>query len=159
MMVWVDGDSCPKQVRELVNSRCLNEKVSLCYVANRPVALPDADGISMILTSGEEGSADAYITEHAGTEDLVITRDIPLASELVNSGRTVINDRGTRFSASDIKERLAERDFMQMMREAGLEQDRGRNYGAKELKKFADCFDREFTRLVREERFRKLRKS
>ena len=159
MRVWVDGDSCPKQVRELVNSRCLREKVSLNYVANRPVPLPDTDGISMILTGAGEGSADAYIMEHAVSEDLVITRDIPLAAELVDSGRTVINDRGTRFTVSDIKERLAERDFMQMMREAGLEQDRGKNYGQKELKKFADCFDREFTRLIREERFRKTRNS
>ena len=159
MTVWVDGDSCPKQVRELVNNRCLGGKVSLKYVANRHIPLPEADGIDMIITGTEEGSADAYIASHTGTDDLVITRDIPLAAKLLEAGLTVINDRGTRFTASNIKERLAERDFMQMMREAGLEQDRGRNYGQKELKKFADCFDREFTRMVREERFRKSRNS
>lgn len=155
MTVWIDGDSCPRQVRDIVNSRCIREKVQLHYVANRELPLPDSEFISFSISSAAADSADDLIVAHSSPGDLIITRDIPLASSLVEEGRTVINDRGTQFTANNIRERLAQRDFMQMMREAGIGQDKGKNYGPKEIKDFSSCFDRVLVQMLREERFRK----
>ncbi|MDC7232259.1 MAG: DUF188 domain-containing protein [Spirochaetales bacterium] len=155
MRIWIDGDSCPRQVRDIVNARCINEKIPLCYVANRELPLPDSEFISFVLSSPAADSADDYIAEHASEGDLIITRDIPLAASLVESGRAVINDRGTQFTKNNVRERLAQRDFMQMMREVGVGQDKGSSYGAKEVKDFASCFDRLLVQMLREERFKR----
>lgn len=155
MTVWIDGDSCPRQVRDIVNARCIREKVQLHYVANRELPLPESEFISFSLSSSEADSADDHIVEHSVPGDLIITRDIPLASSLVEQERIVINDRGTQFSKNNIRERLAQRDFMKMMREAGIGQDRAKNYGPKEIKDFSSCFDRILVRMLREDRFKK----
>ncbi|QEN07844.1 hypothetical protein EXM22_07510 [Oceanispirochaeta crateris] len=155
MTVWIDGDSCPKQVRDIINTRCINEKIQVHYVANSSLPLPESPYISMILTSNAPDSADDYILEHSRQGDLILTRDIPLASALVKKRLVVMNDRGNLFTKDNVSERLAQRDFMQMMREAGIGQDKGKNYGPKEVKAFAACFDRELVRMLREERFAK----
>ncbi|MDA3955680.1 DUF188 domain-containing protein [Oceanispirochaeta sp.] len=155
MTVWIDGDSCPKQVRDIVNSRCVREKIALHYVANSPLPLPDSSYITMSLTSDAPDSADDFIVQNSRPGDLVLTRDIPLASALVKKQMVVMNDRGNLFTKDNVSERLSQRDFMQMMREAGIGQDKGKNYGPKEIKAFSSCFDRELVRMLREERFRK----
>lgn len=155
MKIWIDGDSCPRQVRDIVNARCIREKVELHYVANRELPLPDSEFISFSLSSSAADSADDYIVEHSREGDLIITRDIPLAASLVEKERVVINDRGNQFTRNNVRERLAQRDFMHMMREAGIGQDRGKSYGPREIKEFSSCFDRVLVRMLREERFRK----
>lgn len=155
MTVWIDGDSCPRQVRDIVNTRCIREKIQLHYVANRELPLPSSEFISFSLSSSAADSADDYIVENSQTGDLILTRDIPLAASLIEKARVVINDRGTQFSKSNIRERLAQRDFMHMMREAGIGQDKGKNFGAKEIKDFSSCFDRVLVQMLLEERFRK----
>ncbi len=157
MRIWIDGDSCPKQVRDIVNKRCIRDRVFLSYVANRALPLPESEFISFVQTSTAADSADDYIFEHCEKGDLVITRDIPLASRLVETDRAVINDRGTAYTKNNIRERLQQRDFMQMMREAGIGQERGSNYGAKELRSFSSCFDRTLVQMLAEERHRKAR--
>ncbi|MDC7241879.1 MAG: DUF188 domain-containing protein [Spirochaetales bacterium] len=157
MKIWIDGDSCPRQVREIVNKRCIKEQVHLFYVANRTLPLPESEFIHFVQTSPEADSADDYIEEHCVKGDLVITRDIPLASRMVETERAVINDRGTAYTKNNIRERLQQRDFMQMMREAGIEQEKGSNYGARELRSFSSCFDRTLVQMLAEERFRKAR--
>lgn len=155
MTVWIDGDSCPRQVRDIVNTRCMREKIQLHYVANSALPLPQSEYISFSLSSSAADSADDYIVENCQAGDLILTRDIPLAASLVEKNRVVINDRGTQFSKNNVRERLAQRDFMQMMREAGIGQDKGSNYGAKEIKDFSSCFDRVLVQMLREERFKK----
>jgi len=155
MTVWIDGDSCPRQVRDIVNGRCIRERVVVRYVANRVLPVPESDYIRFTLTSDAPDSADDYILDSCAAGDLVLTRDIPLAAALVKKQITVMNDRGDLFTKNNVTERLAQRDFMQMMREAGIGGDRGKNYGPKEIKAFSACFDREFVRILREERFRK----
>lgn len=155
MTVWIDGDSCPRQVRDIVNSRCIRERIHLRYVANRELTVPVSEYIHFSLTSDAPDSADDFILEHCEEGDLVLTRDIPLAAALVKKQILVMNDRGDLYTKNNVTERLAQRDFMQMMREAGVGQDRGKNFGAREIKAFSSCFDRELVRMLREERFRK----
>ena len=105
----------------------------------------------MRLVPFEEGSADRYILFHAGSSDLVITRDIPLAAELLEADVTVINDRGDRFYRESIREMLSMRDTMQKLRQDGLLKQKGRKFGRKEKKNFADTFNREFMRILQKE--------
>ena len=146
--MWVDADSCPVRVRQIVAKAAGKRKVLSVFVANRKIPLESGGNyMKTALVEKIEGSADAYICERAGSGDLVITRDIPLAAELVRKGVTAINDRGETFDAGTISEKLSMRDFMKDLREAGLYESPSGTFGAREVQRFSNAFDRELTRL------------
>jgi uncharacterized protein YaiI (UPF0178 family) len=95
-------------------------------------------------------SADNRIVELARPGDLVLTRDIPLASRLVEASVLVMDDRGQVYTRENIRERLSLRDFMVALAENGLGTERTGTYGKRTLKTFADSLDRTLVRLIRE---------
>ncbi|MDR1626532.1 MAG: DUF188 domain-containing protein [Spirochaetia bacterium] len=148
MTIWVDADSCPVRVREIVAKAALARKIPAVFTANRRIPLKKNAYVSALVVGKTEGSADASILRCAKAGDLVITRDIPLAAELVRQGLCVINDRGNAFSADTVAERLSLRDFMKDLRDQGLYENPEGGFGPREAKLFADAFDRELTRLA-----------
>lgn len=149
LRIWVDADSCPRPVREIIRRAAARTGVGVVFVANRDV--PGVEVNHLVLVGREEGAADAYIIEHSRGEDLVVTRDIPLAKELVDRGNTVLNDRGDVFSTENVGERLALRNFMYQLRASGFTSSTERSFGGREVRSFANSFDRELTRLVQKD--------
>ena len=146
MKILVDADSCPKQVRELVLRRAIKQNLRIIFAANRPV--PDIDGAEMEICPVTDNSADDRIVELTEKGDLVITRDVPLAKRLVEKETVVLDDRGRVFTKNNINELLSVRNFTVNLAENGLGIERITNYGKKELKIFADSFDRILTKLI-----------
>jgi uncharacterized protein YaiI (UPF0178 family) len=99
-----------------------------------------------------EGSADNRIVDLAGPGDLAVTRDIPLAERLVEAQVCVLDDRGKIYTKENIRYCRSLRDFSLGMAINGLGPERKTLYGPKELKTFADSFDRELTRLSKAEK-------
>ncbi|MDR1316756.1 MAG: DUF188 domain-containing protein [Spirochaetales bacterium] len=147
MTIWVDADSCPVPVREIIAKAARARKIPAVFAANRRIPLKRNAYVHALVVQKTEGSADACILRGAEAGDLIITRDIPLAAELVKRGLRVINDRGNAFTGDTIAERLSIRDFMKELRDIGLYESPEGSFGAKEVKLFADTFDRELTRL------------
>lgn len=148
--IWVDADSCPKLVRNyLVNySQKLNLKI--IFVANKNIPCENQHPLfSMIITDKENQAADKYIIENISENDIAITRDIPLAALLVEKNIVVLNDRGTRWTSENIKERKSERDFALNLSLLGLKGDGKNTYSKKEFAEFANCFDREIHKLIK----------
>lgn len=148
--IWVDADSCPKLVRNyLVNySQKLNLKI--IFVANINIPCENQHPLfSMVITDKENQAADKYIIENISENDIAITRDIPLASLLVEKNIVVLNDRGTRWTSENIKERKSERDFALNLSLLGLKGDGKNTYSKKEFAEFANCFDREIHKLIK----------
>lgn len=148
MKIWVDADSCPRPVREIIVRAAERTGVEALFVANRPVPGIE-EGAGLVVVGKDEGAADDYIFDHSTVGDLVVTRDIPLAKRLVDRGTTVVNDRGDLFTAENVGERLSVRNFMYQLRSSGLLIPTERSFGAKETQAFANAFDRELTRLLR----------
>ena len=148
MRIVVDADSCPRDIREILYRAAEKNSLPLLFVSNGTLK-KSHPSVTPVIVAPEEDSADKWIRENTTSRDLIITRDIPLAAELVERERTVINDRGDTFTRESIRERLSIRDMMKDFRDAGLAEKRGRNYGEKEKKRFADTFNRELTRLLR----------
>ncbi|MFQ3547979.1 MAG: DUF188 domain-containing protein [Termitinemataceae bacterium] len=149
MKILVDADSCPKPARDAIVRAIQRTKVPGIFAANRKIPGIEGPLCTMELCENREGAADDRIVALAKPGDLVVTRDIPLASRLVERAISVIDDRGRTYTKENIRERLSLRDFMISLAESGLGSERISNYGKKELKAFADGFDRELQRLLR----------
>ncbi len=151
MNIWIDADSCPRKVREIICKAARRTGVPARFVANRDIPLPGSDErfVEMIRVEQDGMDADGYILDHAERGDLVVTRDIPLAAELVERGFRVLNDRGAVYNSENIRERLSVRNFMQGLREAGLPQAEAGQFGERDVRQFANTFDHELSRALR----------
>ncbi|MEI6876139.1 MAG: DUF188 domain-containing protein [Spirochaetota bacterium] len=160
MTVWADGDSLPAELRRMIERRAAIEverartgtkaiECRLVYVASRPIRI-EAPAELILVESGAD-AADDRMVELSSPGDLAITRDLPLAERLAEKGLSVLNDRGDVFTRETVKERRSLRDGAVELRALGLipESPRRRSYGPRELKDFANAFDRELTRMLR----------
>lgn len=116
------------------------------FVANRPIHTPPT--VAFVEVADGPEAADRYLVEHARAGDMAVTRDIPLAAELVDSGLIVLNDRGEVYSEENVAERLSIRNFMKELRAKGVYELSGRGYSNREVHAFAAAFDRELTRRL-----------
>ena len=82
--------------------------------------------------------------------DLVVTADIPLASEVLEKGALVMTPRGERYTENNIKQRLQMRDFMETMRASGQHTGGPPPLNQTDRKAFADQLDRVLTRASRQ---------
>lgn len=149
MKVWIDADACPKMVKELIFKASFRLKVDVCLVANSYLTIPLAPNLSFIKVDSGADVADAYIVEHSSEEDLIVTADIPLAALIVEKGATAINPRGEIYTEENISERLSVRNFMQDLRDGGVDTGGPPPLGPKDKERFANAFDRIMTQLLR----------
>ena len=146
-IVWVDADSCPVAVRDLLIKWETRGRISLDLLANRVLPVPD----SVTTTVVERETVDEHICARLDALDaerqarvVIVTRDIPLAERCTVGYRcSVINDRGTASDPETARERRSIRDAAETIRADGLETiDRRRRYDRRDLKRFADTLDR-----------------
>jgi uncharacterized protein YaiI (UPF0178 family) len=160
--VWADGDSLQAEIRELLGRRAKAEAAraeaegraasfSIVFVAARPPPLPRGPGVELLRVEEGPSAADDRMLDLAAAGDLAVTRDIALAEDLAEKGLRVLNDRGRVFTAENARERRSLRDRAEELRALGLalESPRARSWGQKELKAFADAFDRELAKASR----------
>ena len=143
MKIWVDSDSCPRQIRQIILRASLRVKIETIFVANTLIPDVENDWSSMKLVPIGEGEADKYIYENSEKSDIAITRDIPLASDLVKRGLLVLDDRGSVFTLDNIGERLSMRNVMTELRSYGVMSKSSGSMNNRDVQKFANSFDRE----------------
>ncbi|MDR0378115.1 MAG: DUF188 domain-containing protein [Spirochaetaceae bacterium] len=152
MKILVDADSCPKAARHLILRSVARTALTAIFVANRPIPQITGPGVVMEVCPAGDGAADDRIMELARPGDLAVTRDIPLASRLVEAAIQVIDDRGHVYTKENIREKLSIRNFTVRLADNGLAPERTAAYGKRECKKFADSLDRLLGTLIREAR-------
>ncbi len=121
MAIWVDADACPKVIKEILFRAAERTGVSMTLVANRLLYTPPSPYISAIQVADGFDVADSEIVKSLEAGDLVITADIPLASEVIAKGGHALDPRGEMHSADTIQARLMMRDFMDTLRASGVE--------------------------------------
>jgi uncharacterized protein YaiI (UPF0178 family) len=149
VILWIDADSCPVPIREVIGRACQRTGLTGIFVADREIPLPEGDLLEMVVISKGDDAADNYILKHVSSGDLVVTRDIPFAAELVEKNVHVINDRGDEFTPDNIRTRLSERNIMYEMRfNYIMEMNRKKQFGKKEVHAFSAAFDRILRKLT-----------
>lgn len=121
MKIWVDADACPVVVKEILFKAADRKKIETILVANRLIKTSGSSYVKSIRVSQGLDVADNEIVKRMAAGDLVITADIPLAAEVVEKGGTALNPRGELYTLEDIKSRLSMRDFMESLRDSGVE--------------------------------------
>lgn len=147
MTIWVDADSCPKRVRDIVIRAADKRSVRARFVSKQDAGVETAGNVESVVT---EDDPDEIIVSGAEAGDLVVTRDIPLAARLVEQDVIVLNTRGEVYDRENVRERLSERDFMFEFRSSAAFSEPGRKHGAKEVGAFANAFDRELSKRLKE---------
>jgi uncharacterized protein YaiI (UPF0178 family) len=152
MTVWVDADGCPRPIRRVVIRAALRTGCPAVFVADRLLPLEDSPLLKLQIVEKGRDAADRYLQKAAAPGDLAVTADIPLAASLVEAGVDVVHPRGDLLSPETIAERLSMRDFLQDLRDKGVDTSTGgtgnRRYRHGGTQRFAATLDRELTRRL-----------
>ena len=149
MQIYVDGDACPKAVKEILYRCSEKRKVAITFVANQYLQIPKSPLINVIVVSEGPDEADNHIVEIMSAGDLVITADIPLADRAIKKKGVVLDPRGMFLDKETIGHRLAMRNFMEDLRNNGEITGGPNAYGNKEKQAFANHLDRFLTKTLK----------
>ncbi|MBG0766654.1 MAG: uncharacterized protein PWP25_1964 [Sphaerochaeta sp.] len=176
--LYVDADSCPRNLRQIILKAVVRRNLSVYFVADRVLkdveqayqqhtnalryeakkqGLDDQSSLREIKSSinqvqVEKGddSADDWIVDHAEPPAIAITHDIPLAGRLVEKGITVLDDRGNTYTKENMAERLSIRNTMTEFRELGIFSEQHSRMNGKQTKAFSDSFDALLTSMLKQ---------
>ncbi len=146
MKIYVDADACPVAIKDILIRAAIRLKLPIIFIANQPVNLPESKYISMIIVDAGPDIADDKIVELVTDSDLVISEDIPLADRVIEKNAFVISTRGELYTKENIKQRLATRDLLNELRNAGIQTGGPGQFSQKEIRMFANQLDRFLTK-------------
>jgi uncharacterized protein YaiI (UPF0178 family) len=121
LQIWVDADACPAVIKEILFRAANRTQIMTTLVANQLLRVPPSPYIRALQVPGGFDVADDKIVQLLAPGDLVITADIPLAAQVIAKDGHALNPRGEFYSAANIKERLAMRNFMEELRGSGVD--------------------------------------
>ncbi len=146
MQIWVDADATPKAVKDILFRAADREQITINFVANQALYLPKSPYLKSLQVASGFDVADNEIVERVEAGDLVITADIPLASDVIDKGAHVIDPRGEVYTPENIKGRLNMRDFLDTIRSSGVQTGGPAAYSQSDKQNFANQLDRHIRR-------------
>lgn len=145
MKIWVDADACPAVIKEILFRVADRTQTPVILVANQMLRTPPSRFIQAVQVPKGFDIADDKIAQSAEPGDVVITADIPLASQVIAKGAAVIDPRGELLTKANIEERLTMRNFMETLRNSGVETGGPAAFSSADRQAFANQLDRLLT--------------
>lgn len=142
MKIWVDADGCPNAIKDILYRAANRTEVVVTMIANHYVQTPQSKFIKFSQVSKGFDVADNEIVKRVESGDLVITSDIPLASDVIEKDCVAINFRGSIYTKDNIKARLEMRNFMETLRNSGVETGGPPAFNQKDKQKFASQLEK-----------------
>lgn len=142
MKIWVDADACPVVIKEILFKASQRTRIPMTLVANHSMRLPNTSWIDFLQVGQGFDVADNEIVKRIVPGNLLITADIPLASEAIEKGATALNPRGEYYTLDNIKARLTMRNFMDAVRSSGVDTGGPPPLNQKDRQAFANQLDR-----------------
>lgn len=140
--IWVDADACPRPMKDILFRVSQRAQIAVTLVANHPLTIPRGKWLSFIQVEAGFDKADDCISQRVTARDLVITADIPLASEVIDKGATALSPRGELYTRNNIRARLTMRDFMDTLRSSGIDTGGSAPLSQADRQQFANQLDR-----------------
>jgi len=148
MKIWVDADACPNVIKDILFRAAQRVQVLTILVANQRIRTPPSRYISKVQVRAGFDEADKYIAAAVEPGDLVITADIPLASQIIEKGGHALNPRGELYTRDNIRQRLGLRNFMEELRSSGVNTGGPPSLSQSDRQAFANELDRFLTRWL-----------
>jgi len=114
--IFVDADACP--VKEEIERVAGRHGLVVHIVSNGGIRPSRNPLVRTVIVPEGADAADDWIAERAGTGDIVVTADIPLASRSLRNGAQVLGPTGRAFTPESIGLALGLRDLNKHLREA-----------------------------------------
>jgi len=146
MVVWVDADACPAQIKEILYRAAERVQIRTVLVANHALRVPKSPFLEAKQVHSGFDVADARILAALAAGDLVVTADVPLAAQVVAAKAFGLNPRGTLYTQDNVQDHLARRNYLETLRSSG-ERTRGpAPLDKSDLQSFANELDKFLTR-------------
>jgi uncharacterized protein YaiI (UPF0178 family) len=146
MIVWVDADACPAQIKGILFRAAERVQIETVLVANHALRVPKSRFVRATQVEAGFDVADRRILSGLTAGDLVVTADVPLAAQVVGAKAFALNPRGTFYTLDNVQDHLARRNFMESQRFAG-ELTRGPpTLNGTDIQAFANELDKFLTR-------------
>jgi len=145
MKIWVDADACPNVIKDILFKAAQRTGIEMTLVANQYIRVPPNKNITSLQVSSGFDVADDEIVARCSAGDLIITSDIPLASEVIDKKAMALSPRGEMFTTENIRSRLNIRDFMDTMRSSGVNTGGPPALNQTDRQNFANHLDRLLT--------------
>lgn len=142
MNIWIDGDACPKAIKQILFRAAIKRQVMVIIVANHLAMIPSSPFIKRVQVEPGFDKADQYIVSHIEAGDLVITADVILADQLITKKAFVLSPRGMLYTTNNIKPILTMRHLNESLRESGLIRGGLEALSSKEIQNFSNHLDR-----------------
>jgi uncharacterized protein len=149
MQIWIDADACPLVIKEILFRAAERLQLTLTLVANKTLRIPSSAYIRTLQVPAGFDVADNKIVELTQPGDLVITGDIPLASDVIQKGGYALNPRGHFYTRDNIQEYLSMRSLMDELRSSGIETGGPAPFSHSDRQAFANQLDRFLQQCVK----------
>ena len=151
MKIYVDADACPvkSEVARVDERHCL----SVHMVSNSWMRLPEVQVIKRVVVSDGFDAADNWNAERAGTKDIDVTSDIPLADRCLKAGARVLGPTGKPCTPDNIGTALAVRDLMGHLRDTGEVSGNNPSFKARDRSQFLQALETEIQSIMRAYKF------
>lgn len=147
MQIWVDADACPAVIKEILYRVAERTQLQLTLVANQLMRVPPSRFIRALQVPSGADVADQEIVRRLAPGDLVVTGDIPLASDVLDKGGYALNPRGEFYTRDNIQQMLTMRAFLDELRGSGVDTGGPAAFSQADRQNFANSLDRHLQRL------------
>ncbi len=137
--IYVDGDACP--VKDEVLRVAARHAIAVHMVSNQWMRLAESPLINRVVVCDGFDAADDWIAERAGTGDIAITSDIPLAARCLAAGAAVLGPGGKPFTTDNIGMALSMRELNAHLRDTGEVRGGGPSFTKQDRSNFLQALE------------------
>lgn len=149
--IWVDADACPVAMKQMLYKAANRTQIWVCFLANHPLAVPKSRYIDFRQVPQGIDAADHEIVLKVQAADLVVTADIPLASEVIAKGALALNPRGQLYTQDNIAQRLRVRNELEQLRASGIQTGGPPPLNQKDKQAFARALEQFLLKALRKQ--------
>ena len=128
-------------MKEILFRAAQRREIQVTLIANQYISVPKSKFIQSVQVPQGFDVADNEIVKRVEPADLVITSDIPLASEVIAKGAQALSPRGELYTKNNIGARLNMRDFMDQLRSTGVQTGGAPPFDLTDRQAFANKLD------------------
>jgi uncharacterized protein YaiI (UPF0178 family) len=144
-IIYVDADACP--VKDEIITVAIRHGCRAVMVCNGGIRPNPHPLIELAIVDDGPDAADIWIADRAGSGDIVVTNDIPLAARAVEKAAAVLRPDGSAITASNVGNVLATRDLMADLRAADpFRQGKGKPFSKADRGRFSQALDQFLSR-------------